>query len=91
MNIKSCIKFQNELDSSHYSINHNSVEFNFTGFGIPLLLHPGRYKLEAYGASGGGSSIVQSMRQEIMVPCPTLIVLNVIFDVSYDPSFGALG
>ena len=53
------------LNHSQFTLSNKTIEFSYVGRVIPLLLQQGRYKFEAYGASGGyGSSSSTSAKLE---------------------------
>ena len=53
------------LNHSQFTLYNKTIEFSYVGRVIPLLLQQGRYKFEAYGASGGcGSSSSTSAKLE---------------------------
>ena len=56
--IQSKVNFPLDFDKSSVKISddNKSIEFSFTGEAVSVFLSQGKYKFEAYGASGGGHS-----------------------------------
>ena len=52
--IKSAVNLPLNYDTSKITISDNSIEILYSGKPFPLVLNQGKYKLEAYGAIGGG-------------------------------------
>ena len=55
--IQSHVNLPLDYDKNAYNISddNKSIEFFFTGKAVSLFLSQGKYKFEAYGASGGGN------------------------------------
>ena len=70
MHIEEVILLPAWLNYSQIKITGDTIEFSYVGRVIPLFLQQGKYKFEAYGASGGcGTSFSTSAKSETTNDC----------------------
>ena len=56
MHIEDAVLLPTWLNYSQITVTNETIEFSYVGRVIPIFLQQGKYKFEAYGASGGGGT-----------------------------------
>ena len=63
--VSKAIFFPHEANKSTFHIEGNQIEFPFTGNVSTIFVKQGKYKFEAYGASGGGYAGTQTTARNL--------------------------